>query len=256
MSTAGLRIDWTYRTVACSECGSSLSRRFYRPKDGKAIERFFCDRVCKGEWQVKNLRPISREDLRTLYVGQCLSADEIGAKLDRDAKRVWEWLKLDGVETRPRGSDTRQHFKVGHKVGVGRVFTDKMKDDLRCARIRDGNKGLFQDGVHVLKGRRGADHPRFRGGLTPERQSFYASDEWKRACSIVWHRANARCERCGLDHRTIDRTETAFHVHHVVTFQVRALRAEHSNLMLLCAPCHRFVHSKRNVDREFIGVAA
>ena len=248
-------IDWRYHDVRCEECSNSLRRRLFRPKDGKAIKRFFCDRECKGEWQVKSLRPISRDELRRLYVDEGMSAPAIAETLGRNEKRVWEWLALDGVETRPRGHDAAQHFKPGHKIGVGRAMSDRAKQAMRDARLADGARGLFRDGQHVLKGRIGADHPRFKGGLTPERQAFYATDAWKFACKTVWKRADAKCERCGLDHRTIDRSRYSFHVHHIVTFQVRALRADPGNLSLLCEDCHRFVHSRRNVTREFIGDA-
>jgi predicted HNH restriction endonuclease len=48
------------------------------------------------------------------------------------------------------------------------------------------------------------------------------------------------------------RDEQAFHVHHIVSFQVAELRAVVSNLALLCAACHRWVHSAANVDRAFL----
>jgi len=46
-----------------------------------------------------------------------------------------------------------------------------------------------------------------------------------------------------------------FHVHHIVSFAVRELRAAVSNLALLCEDCHRFVHSNANTACEFLGEA-
>jgi predicted HNH restriction endonuclease len=43
-----------------------------------------------------------------------------------------------------------------------------------------------------------------------------------------------------------------FHIHHVVSFMVRELRAEPDNLVLLCKKCHLFVHSRKNKTSEFI----
>jgi uncharacterized paraquat-inducible protein A len=60
------------------------------------------------------------------------------------------------------------------------------------------------------------------------------SAEWltreyvEEAVRAVWARADAKCERCNLDHRTI--------------------RAERG-----CGDCHRFIHSRRNVGRELLG---
>lgn len=154
----------------------------------------------------------------------------------------------------PKGSDERQAFKKGHDICVGRVLSDETKEKLRQARIKDGSKGLFlPNGDHVLKGKTGKDHPSWKGGGTPERQAFYASDEWKSACVDVWQRSDAKCERCGMDHRGIDRDEYKFHVHHVYSFtKYPEHRSDVDNLMLLCQDCHRWVHSKKNKKRLFI----
>ncbi len=37
-----------------------------------------------------------------------------------------------------------------------------------------------------------------------------------------------------------------------MSFQVRELRTVLTNLVLLCADCHRWVHSNANTDREFL----
>jgi hypothetical protein len=98
--------------------------------------------------------------------------------------------------------------------------------------------------------KRGELNPRWLGGITPERQAFYASREWKDACSFVWRRDDARCRRCAL-HRT-EQPDMPFHIHHIASFAVRATRAAPGNLVLLCEVCHRFVHSRGNVNREFL----
>lgn len=198
---------------------------------------------------------LTQDELQSLYWDQGLSCVDIGRMVGRDPKTVWAWMKSYGMETRPRGSDERQHFKKGHNLCVGRVMPDSAKEKLRQARLADGAKCLFKpNGDHVLKGRRGKDHPSWQGGSSPVRQAFYASDEWKAACVKVWHRADAKCERCGMDHRTIDREKVKFHVHHIYGFaRFPHLRADENNLALLCAPCHRWVHSKANTDKEWIG---
>lgn len=98
--------------------------------------------------------------------------------------------------------------------------------------------------------KRGELNPRWLGGVTPERQEFYTSQAWKDACSSVWKRDNATCQRCGL--YRIDQPDMPFHIHHIVSFAVRELRAEASNLVLLCETCHHFVHSRRNIDGEYL----
>lgn len=92
--------------------------------------------------------------------------------------------------------------------------------------------------------------PRWLGGVTAERQAFYASQEWKSVCSEVWKRDKATCQRCGLVRDTD--LGIPFHIHHVTSFAVKALRAEASNLLLVCEPCHQWIHSRRNVNREYL----
>jgi 5-methylcytosine-specific restriction endonuclease McrA len=98
--------------------------------------------------------------------------------------------------------------------------------------------------------RLGELNPNWRGGVTADRQSFYASQEWKSACSAVWKRDQATCQRCGLVHDTDP--GVPFHVHHITSFAVKELRAEASNLLLVCEPCHQWIHSRRNVNREYL----
>lgn len=91
--------------------------------------------------------------------------------------------------------------------------------------------------------------PNWKGGVTKERQLFYSSIEWRSVCHSVWLRDKAICQRC----QTKKSSGIPFHIHHLVSFANRKLRAESSNLVLLCEVCHRFVHSKKNTNRDFIG---
>lgn len=69
---------------------------------------------------------------------------------------------------------------------------------------------------------------------------------------FVWARDNACCRNCGKDWRTRDALEPSFHVHHVWTFQIAALRANPAILVLLCQQCHRWVHSNANTTRAWL----
>lgn len=235
--------------VPCNECGSQIKRSVPLDRERK----FFCGHQCKAEFQ-KRAKLLSRYELFDLYINQGLDCSQIGGMVGRDPKSIWNWLKDYGIETRPRGSDERQQFGKGKPHSSGWNHTEETKEKLRQARIADGATCLFlPNGDHVLKGRCGSDHPSWKGGSTPERQYFYASDEWKDACVHVWHRADAKCERCGLDHRDIDRQTFKFHVHHVYSFTTYPEhRSDVDNLMLLCETCHRWVHGRENADRLYI----
>jgi 5-methylcytosine-specific restriction endonuclease McrA len=92
-----------------------------------------------------------------------------------------------------------------------------------------------------------------RAGSEALRQSGRRSTRVKSgrdACSHVWKRDGARCRRC--DMRRDDSPDMPFHIHHIVSFADKKLRSDPSNLVLLCEACHQFVHSRRNVNREFL----
>lgn len=98
--------------------------------------------------------------------------------------------------------------------------------------------------------KRGELNPRWQGGITAERQGFYTSTEWKIACSCVWKRDKATCQRCGLNKKGNE--DMPFHIHHIIPFKNSELRAEVGNLVLLCEVCHQFIHSKRNKNHEYL----
>jgi hypothetical protein len=99
--------------------------------------------------------------------------------------------------------------------------------------------------------KRGELSPNWKGGSTPERQSFYESREWKDAVKAVWKRDAATCRRCGLNHD--EDKSVPFHIHHIKSFSESVeLRADIGNLLLVCSICHHWIHSKKNVDQEYL----
>lgn len=195
----------------------------------------------------------SAATLHYLYIVEGLDCPDIGRGYQRDSKTVLWWLRQARIPTRPRGSNPAVHFKAGVRSAfAGRKHRPESIAKVRASTLADGRVPYLRDGRHWLKGSPPAANGRWLGGVTPERQAFYRSPEWKAACVVVWHRADAKCERCAKDHRLIDRTVESFHVHHIVSFAVRELRAEPTNLAPLCQDCHRWVHGKANTAREFL----
>ena len=190
---------------------------------------------------------VTRDWLVAHYSLLGLDCVQIGGMLKRDPKTIWSWMKSCGIPTRQRGHNCAQLPK-GRPPGF--KLTEAHKQRLREARVADGRLPHMKDGRHWLH-HDGAVHPNWKGGITPERQEFYASAEWKDACKAVWARADASCERCGTHHSATEARGT-FHVHHIASFANHDLRAAVSNLALLCKPCHLFVHSRRNGAREFL----
>jgi hypothetical protein len=183
-----------------------------------------------------------------------LGCPEIGRLFERDGSTVRGWLLQDGIQTRPRGSDARQHFKLGQRSAfAGRKHSPEAIERIKASTIADGRVPYLRDGEHWLKGAAPEENPNWKGGATPQRQEFYRSPEWKACVRAVWARDNGCCRNCGKDWRTVDHaTEPAFHIHHVWSFQIEELRANPAILVLLCRACHLWVHSKANATRAWL----
>ena len=103
-------------------------------------------------------------------------------------------------------------------------------------------------------GIKGEKHPRWIGGVTPERQAFYNSTEWKDARHIVWKRDKGTCQECRIKGDTKQRSRGEFHLHHIVAFADSVeLRADPNNLIVLCAGCHHWAHSLKNKENKWRG---
>ncbi len=174
----------------------------------------------KGHHWRKHQSFRDKEWLEDIYVRQQQSTGDIAAQFGVTDAAILFWMKRHGIP--------RRNISEARKAK------------------RWGSSGPD----NPMWNKRGELNPRWQGGVTPERQAFYTSDEWRRACSSVWKRDNANCQRCGLSRP--DQPDMPFHIHHIEPFANRELRADTSNLVLLCESCHHFVHSRRNVLREYL----
>ena len=169
----------------------------------------------------------------------------------REKSPWWDkkWLENEYVKKKKSSSDIAMEYGVTEAAIIYWMRKHKIKRRTisEARKIKKwGSKGKD----NPMWNKRGKDNPRWLGGITPERQSFYASYKWKMACSSVWKRDNATCQRCGTHRNELD--DKQMHIHHIVSFANKELRTEISNLVLLCKKCHNFVHSKRNKYNEFI----
>ena len=90
-------------------------------------------------------------------------------------------------------------------------------------------------------------HPNWKGGVTSERFCFYAMGDWKNMAKFVRKRDKYICQNCDGEENGIP-----FHVHHMVSFATKELRLNPDNLVLVCKKCHNWIHSKKNISREFL----
>lgn len=223
----------------CLFCGKHV-----RKQQCKGMKHTFCSRACKAQWQLTQ-KPVDRDWLYQKYIVEELDCTQIAKLVNRNSKRVWEWLQEYEIPTRKRGS-TGNEKNTPHPKGIKRSPEAIEKMKIACI----GRVPHNANGIHPMKGRKGKDHPKWKGGFTPERNALYGSDEWKMAVKEVWKRDNATCQKCGL-HKSEAR-DIDFDIHHIVGFANKELRSEVSNLVLLCEPCHYWVHSRENINKEFI----
>lgn len=250
----------------CEICGKLIRRGGFKP--GR-----FCSRACKGKFQ-EQAKPVTREWLYQKYVVEGLSTYQIAKMVNRNPKSVYNWLIGLDIPTRTREWEIELGSEPYHNSGwlkskyIDNGLTmEQIATECNCTTAnikyfmaKFGIKRKSMSEIRATKhwgsdgsrnpmyGRCGSKSPNWKGGFTPERQAFYSTDEWKEASKLVWKRDKGTCQRCGLVKRHKD---IKFHIHHIVSFSVRELRAKPENLVLLCYVCHRFVHSRKNVSKEF-----
>lgn len=231
----------------CHFCEADLVRREFPTR--KPLLHF-CNNVCKGEYQ-RTQKPVTRDWLVEHYIVKEMDCTQIAAIVKRDPKSVWNWLIDLGIPTRPRGSNQKVLFKKGERSGFsGRIHSDETKKRLSELAKADGRVPYDPKVGSYMKGKKGSETTNWKGGITAERQAFYGSREWKLVAVQVWARDNASCQRCGKKKEKSDKL--SFDIHHIVSFACVELRADLSNLILLCETCHYWVHSRENTNREFI----
>jgi hypothetical protein len=160
-----------------------------------------------------------RDYLQREYVEKGRSAADIGREFGVGISAIQFWMRRHGIRGRTI-SEVRRLKRWGAAGPANPMF-----------------------------GRR---PPSWRGGVTPERQALYSSPEWAAAVLAVRQRDGGVCRRCGAKPSGRAEARRFFHIHHLVSFAVRELRCDPENLVQLCWSCHGFVHSRRNVAREFI----
>lgn len=100
-----------------------------------------------------------------------------------------------------------------------------------------------------MYGRCGCKNPRWIDGSSPLRQKMYARSFWKELAKEVYKRDGYACKRCGSPHSG----KNKLHAHHVKPWAGHPeSRFLLSNIVTLCDACHRWVHSTRNVNSEYL----
>ena len=190
--------------------------------------------------------------LRQKYEVEQLSTYQIGAIVGRNPKCIHAKLVEFDI---PRRSSFHRIAELSAS-GAPRVKGWKRSEEGRLQAVRAASRPqpkLRGEG-NGMYGKTGAAHPNFKGGNTPERQAIYASSEWAAVVAIVMSRDNYKCVACGDGNkRKTHRGKGSLCIHHVKSWAEHpAFRLDPSNLITLCVKCHRWVHSKKNVNQDYI----
>ncbi len=213
----------------------------------------YCSRACKAEWQrtspewsehgrkyALSKPPLDKEQLIKKYIKENKSTWQVAREMNCSQWRVVNWLKRYGIKARPKGFVYRKGWH--HSVKTKRKLSEIAKADGRVP--YDPKVGSY------MKGRKGSDTPNWKGGVTPERQAFYSTIEWRRVERLIKKRDDLTCQRCGKCKRNCNKE--SFDIHHIVSFAYKPLRCEPTNLVLLCEKCHYWVHGPKNKKKTFI----
>lgn len=92
----------------------------------------------------------------------------------------------------------------------------------------------------------GENSPTWTGGKR------HYSGGWFNARKEARKRDNYTCARCGVRESEYGQELSVHHIKKYRDFENKNEANELSNLISLCEPCHRFIHSKKNTDRLFI----
>jgi HNH endonuclease len=249
-----LTLNPNLKPTLCMICGDPVLRQ---PRHGIAKGRHLCEkRECRSKMQQAiNPLPVSKEWLEQKYLRERMSCPAIASLFGLNPTSVHAWLLRYGIPTRKRGQACPEnHFVQGHiSTFDGSMLTDESREKIRQATIARGGQPYLKNGVHWLR-QPGARPANWKGGITPERQTFYRSEEWKKASRAVWKRDAGRCRLCcrGCDEIGHDRRN--WHIHHIDSFMIVDRRAEVDNLVLLCKLCHYWVHGVSNWVGVFLGL--
>jgi hypothetical protein len=205
--------------------------------------------------KAKRIRP-SAEWLRQKYEVERLNCTQLARGLQVDSKTAWQWIREAGIETRKRGFGHPENWIKPGTPSRWKGHTASIETRIK---IGAASKERWQHS-EKMRNRRvwlhavpPSSNPNWKGGITADRQALYNNQDWKKCARTVWVRDNGICQRCQLDYRTVDRKKVNLDLHHVDGFAVVERRTDPFNVILLCEPCHYWVHSKANTEKLFLG---
>lgn len=168
----------------------------------------------------------------------------------REPKPYWnrEWLFDAYVVQKQSAADIAKLFGCSDNNIL--YFLHKHKITRRTvSEVRAIKKWGLSGKTNGMYGKCGSQNPRWIDGSSPERQTIYARSFWKEIIKAVYKRDGYKCLRCRCDHTTKNR----LHAHHIKPWAGNVdERFDLRNIITVCQKCHNWIHSRENVDDEYL----
>ena len=236
-------------TCVFKEKLASLASRY---SDEYTINRFNTCKNCGVQFGVtsktRNRKYCSRECLYDHYQ----KAKE---------KRSKQYCEYCGNEIDVSANNRNYKRKYCKDCVSSRVWVHEDKIDTECAYCKTPMKVIksrydSSDNCYCSVECMASDYKiRFSGEASPTwrgGKSHHYSGNFFSARKQVRSRDGYVCRRCGISEAEYGRELSVHHIRSYRDFENKQDANQLDNLVSLCEPCHRFVHSRKNTNKEFI----
>jgi transposase-like protein len=168
----------------------------------------------------------------------------------REPKPYWEkkWLVAEYVKKGRSAQEIAAEFGCA-ETNVLYFLTKNGIPRRSMKEVRQVKTWAMSGAANGMYGKCGAQNPRWIDGSAPERQTMYARSFWKELAKVVLERDSYKCQRCNATHSG----KNKLHAHHIKTWAGNPKsRFLLPNIIILCQTCHNWVHSKANVNNEYL----
>lgn len=221
----------------CAECGKDV----FRTKNG-ITHNVFCNDICKGRYAGKNYK-VKKYDNKEKIKKICLNCNK----------------KYSVIPSRKDSKFCNQNCRAKY---YAKIITERQKNrvNVRC----DNCKKIFikkesdvrnfnfccTDCMYEYYSKEGLFSGENSGTWNGGKKTYYG-ENWLSQRRKVRKRDNYTCQKCGI---TEDEYGQELSVHHIIPFVYFDNYTEankEDNLVSVCEPCHRKIHSGDNHPSKF-----
>lgn len=205
----------------CEWCGKEFEINW------KTKNKKFCSIECRKEHQ--------KSKAKKYYCELC--GKEIKYK-----DRIYKRLYCDECLSKHKSDSQTNRVKTYCGYCNKKIYVIKSRFDI--------NKYCYCDmncmAKHYSEIYSGENSPSWTGG-----KKHYTGG-WLHARNKARERDEYSCQICGITEQEYGQEMSVHHIKKYKSFDDKNEANNLSNLVCLCEPCHRFVHSKRNTDKVWI----